>query len=76
MPKQINPKSHRVTEANKAKTARRVEEYYGLDALIRTWEAMPDAIQIREHDYILELRRRLRNVKNYIAHRADAGAEV
>ena len=76
MPKQRNTNSHRTTEANKERTARRVEEYYGLDALIRTWEATSDEVQIREHDYILELRRRLRNVKNYIAHRADAGAEV
>ena len=74
--KQRNTNSHRITEANKERTARRVEEYYGLDALIRTWEATSDEVQIREHDYILELRRRLRNVKNYIAHRADAGAEV
>ena len=76
MPKQRNTNSHRTTEANKERTARRVEEYYGLDALIRTWEAMPDAIQIREHDYILELRRRLRNVKNYIQHRGTADSGI
>ena len=76
MPKQINPKSHRTTEANKERTLKRVEEYYGLDALIRTWEAMPDAIQIREHDYILELRRRHRNVRNYIQHRGTHDAEL
>jgi len=74
--KQINPKSHRTTEANKERTARRVEEYYGLDALIRTWEAASDEVQIREHDYILELRRRLRNVKNYIQHRGTADAGI
>ena len=33
-----------------------------------------DATEARNR--FLELRRRLRNVKNYIAHRADAGAEV
>ena len=76
MPKQRNTTPHRTTEANKERTARRVEEYYGLDALIRTWEATSDEVQIQNHDYLLELRRRLRNVKNYIAHRADAGAEV
>ena len=76
MAKQINPKSHRTTEANKERTLRRVEEYYGLDALIRTWEATSDEVQIREHDYILELRRRLRNVKNYIAHRATPDSEI
>ena len=74
--KQRNTNSHRTTEANKEKTAKRVEEYYGLDALIRTWEATSDEVQIREHDYILELRRRHRNVRNYIQHRGTHDAEL
>jgi hypothetical protein len=76
MPKQLNPKSHRPTEANKKRTQKVIEQYYGMEALLRTWELEPDEVQIREHDYLLGLRRKLRNVKNYIAHRADARAEV
>jgi len=74
--KQRNSNSHRTTEANKERTVKRVEEYYGLDALIRTWDLASDELQIENHDYILGLRRRFRNVRNYISHRADAGAEI
>jgi len=76
MSKQRNTNSHRLTEANKERTVKRVEEYYGLDALVKTWDEAPDELQIENHDYILELRRRFRNVRNYIAHRADATAEI
>ena len=74
--KQRNSNSHRLTEANRARTIKRIEEYEGLNDLLKTWDSMPDEMQIRNHDYILELRRRYRNVKNYLAHRADAGAEL
>ena len=74
--KQRNVNSHRSTEVNKERTVKRVEEYYGLDALIRTWELADDELQMENHDYLLELRRRFRNVRNYISHRADAGAEL
>ena len=74
--KQKNPRSHRHTPANERKTQERVEQYYGLEALLRTWELESDDVQIKNHDYLLELRRRLRTVKNYIMHRADAKAEI
>ena len=74
--KQRNIRTHRQTEANERKTQERVDQYYGLEALLRTWELESDDVQIKNHDYLLELRRKLRNVKNYIMHRADANAEI
>jgi hypothetical protein len=74
--KQRNIKSHRQTEANERRTQERVEQYYGLEALIRTWDLQPDEVQIKNHDYILKLRAKLRNVKNYVLHRSDAKAEI
>ena len=76
MPKQRNTNSHRTTEANKERTRERVEEYLTVQALRMTWEEQSDDVQVREHDRILRLRKRERNLKNYLSHRADAGAEV
>jgi hypothetical protein len=68
--------AHRSTEAHARLTEKRIQQYYGMEALLRTWELESQDVQIREHDYLLELRRKLRNVKNYIAHRASADAEI
>jgi len=75
--RQRNPGSpQRHTPANERKTAKRIEQYHGKLALLATWEQAPDAIQSREHDYLIQLRRNVRQVKNYILHRADPNADL
>ena len=75
--RQRNPGSpQRRTLANERKTAERIEQYHGKLALLATWEQAPDTIQIREHDYLIQLRRNVRQVKNYILHRADPNADL
>ena len=73
-----NPRadSQRRTEANARKTAERIDEYLGVQALLQTWDAMPMAVLCRNHAYILRLRRRERCVKNYLAHRAGPDADL
>ena len=72
-----NPQAtQRRTEANEKRTIERMEEYRGLCALLKTWEDMPDEMQIAEHDYLLGLRKWFRNVRKYILHRADVRAEL
>ncbi len=69
-----NPK--RPTEANARRTQERIEQYQGKIALLNTWEAQPDSVQADNHDYIIELRATVRNVKNYLLHRSDAKVNV
>lgn len=57
-------------------TAALTEQYYGLAGLLETWEKESREVQIREHDYLLALRAKLRSVKNRITHRADPHANV
>jgi hypothetical protein len=76
MPNRNPNKPHRHIAANERKTQQRVEQYYGKVALLATWENQPDDVQIRNHSYLLALRREIRNVKNYIMHRADPNAEI
>lgn len=67
-----NPgKPHRQTEANNKRTQDRISQYYGKVALLNTWEKQPAGVQDRNHDYLLELRRQIRNIKNYVMHRAS-----
>ena len=66
----------RPTEANEEKTRIRVEQYHGVVALLATWEQQPDDIQARNWAYIIRLRAKVRTVKNYLIHRADAKAHV
>jgi hypothetical protein len=74
--KQRNPASHRLTERNEARTAKQVERYHGLNDLLRTWESMPDEVQITNHSYILEVKRKCRNTKNLLLHRSTPEAGV
>lgn len=71
-----NNNSHRQTEANDRKTQKRIEQYYGKVALLNTWEEQPENVQANNHAYIIELRRHVRNVKNYLMHRNDSNAHV
>ena len=76
--KQRNPRadSHRRTEANAKRTERVRDAYYKKKLLLSCWEDMPMATQCREYDYILALRARVRNLKNYLLHRSGPDADV
>lgn len=71
-----NPKSHRATEANQKRTQKVIETYLGKKDLLATWEKQSDDVQIKEHDNLLELRRKIRNLSNYIAHRATPDSDL
>jgi hypothetical protein len=72
-----NPQAtQRRTEANQRRTAERIDEYLGVQALLKTWESQTDEVQANNHSYILELRRRERNVKNYLQHRSGPDADI
>jgi len=66
----------RPTEVNEEKTRVRVEQYHGVVALLATWEQQPDDIQARNYAYIMKLHKKVRTVRNYLLHRADAKAHV
>jgi hypothetical protein len=55
-------------------TEARIEQYEGKLALLKSWEQQPDHVQIQEHDYLVDLRSKVRLVANYITHRADPKA--
>lgn len=68
-----NPgKPQRYIESNERKTQERIEQHLGIMALLRTWDLQPAEVQSRNHDYIIKLRARERNIRNYLLHRADA----
>jgi hypothetical protein len=64
----MNPKS--------LSTELRIEQYECTMALLQTWEQQPAEVQAQEHDYILELRKKARQIRNYVVHRSDATAVV
>ena len=74
--KQLNPNSHRITEANKERTEKRVETYYGKNDLLRTWELADENVQYRNHTYLLGLKKRVRENRNYLLHRGSADASI
>ncbi len=67
---------HRRTLANEKRTQNCIETYHGKVALLQSWEAQPDSVQADNHAYIIELRATVRNVKNYLLHRADASIRI
>ena len=69
-----NPQRH--IEANERRTLKRVETYYGKNDILRTWELMPKPMQADEHDYLLGLRKRVRDNRNMLLHRADPNADL
>lgn len=72
-----NPSNpQRLTAANQRRTQARIEQYHGLNDLLRTWELQPDEMQIKFHDDIIKLKARIRNVKNYLLHRSDARVKI
>ena len=68
--------SQRSTEANRARTVKRVERYYGKLALLQTWEQAPRGLQAREHAYVIGLTKTVRQERGYLEHRADASVDV
>jgi hypothetical protein len=67
---------HRHIEGNAERTMARVNQYRGKLDLLATWEKAPMAMQCRNHDYVLKLRARVRNVRNYVLHRAGPDADL
>jgi len=57
-------------------TEARIEQLQGKEAILHTWEAMPKDIQINERSYLRGLKERVRQVRNYILHRADPLAHL
>ena len=55
-------------------TADRIQQYEGKLALLKTWESLPAEIQ--ENDYIIALKSRLRQVRNYLLRRKDPIANI
>lgn len=74
--KQRNPNTHQHTERNERRTRIQVERYYGVNALLATWESQPADVQERNHDYIIQLRAKVRNVRNYLLNRNDATINI
>jgi hypothetical protein len=76
-----NPRSNSqcLTEANEKRTDDRIDEYLTIKALLATWDDdryTPVEVQARNHAYVLRLRARERNVRNYLAHRAGPGSDL
>ena len=76
MKQRNNNQPHRTTEANAKRTEKRVETYYGKNDLLRTWELAESNVQIRNHDYLLGLKKRVRENKNYLLHRATPDSDL
>lgn len=68
--------AHRSSEKLNRRTEQLISTYHGKLALLETWEAQSEEVQIREHAYILGQRKQVRNLRNYIAHRSDPDAEI
>jgi hypothetical protein len=56
-------------------TLMRIEQLQGKEALLKTWELQPPEILVQEHEYLLELRKQIRQVRSYIMHRRDASVD-
>lgn len=56
-------------------TFTRVEQHDGKRALLQEWEQAPINIQVRNKEYIQDLRKRTAQVRNYILHRNDVAAD-
>lgn len=67
---------HVFTERNQLRTEKRIEVYQGKKALQDTWDEAPHDLQEQHHDYLLELRRRVRQERNYVLNRGDPTANI
>ena len=58
-------------------TEARIEQLQGKEAILHTWEKFASKdLQIRERSYLKGLKERMRQVRNYILHRADPKANI
>jgi len=57
-------------------TEARIEQLQGKEAILHTWESMPKDVQINERSYLRGLKERVRQVRNYILHRAYPEAHI
>ncbi len=55
-------------------TLQRIEQYEGKLALLKSWEEQPPDVLIENRAYLRELAQQVRQVRNYILHRADVDA--
>lgn len=64
------------TEASSRRTQVVIERYLGKLALQETWDRAPMTTQYRHHDYVLGLRKKVRETKNLIDHRAGPDSDL
>jgi len=68
--------AEKVKKPREAATADLIQQYEGKLALLQTWQSLHAETQLRENDYIITLKSRLRHVRNYLLHRKDPLANI
>ena len=68
--------AQKVKKPREAVTADLIQQYEGKLALLQTWQSLRAETQLQENDYIITLKSRLRNVRNYLLHRKDPIANI
>jgi len=76
--------TQRYVEANRLRTLKRVERYYGKLALLQTWEesllgrlgARAARFAASEHDGITRLTKTVRQERSYLEHRAGKDSDL
>ena len=68
--------AQKVKKPREVATADLIQQYEGKLALLQTWQSLRSETQLRENDYIITLKSRLRNVRNYLLHRKDPIANI
>jgi hypothetical protein len=68
--------AQKVKKPREVATADLIQQYEGKLALLQTWQSLRAETQLRENDYIITLKSRLRNVRNYLLHRKDPIANI
>ena len=68
--------AEKVKKPREVATAHLIQQYEGKLALLQTWQSLRAETQLRENDYIITLKSRLRNVRNYLLHRKDPIANI
>ena len=68
--------AQKVKKPREVATADLIQQYEGKLALLQTWQSLRTETQLRENDYIITLKSRLRNVRNYLLHRKDPIANI
>ena len=50
-------------------TEMRLQQLAGKEAILACWMEQPDEVQMREHEYLIGLKKRIRTVRNYLLFR-------